>query len=77
MNTHNGSPTLRVCKDCGKPIRATAFAQRKPENKLILLCQKCRLRKLTGDKNPNWKGTEACLRAIYRRKENQKKAKQA
>jgi DNA-directed RNA polymerase subunit RPC12/RpoP len=60
--------TLRHCTDCGKPIRANAFSHRKPENKLVLLCQKCRLKKLTGEKNPNWKGDKAGYRAKQYRK---------
>jgi NAD-dependent SIR2 family protein deacetylase len=61
--THNKPLTLRHCEECGKPIRSNAFAHRKPENKLILLCQKCKLGKQIGNKNPNWKGEKAGYRA--------------
>jgi len=65
--THNQPIVLRHCRNCGKNIRANAFAQRKPKDKLILLCQKCKLSEQVGEKNPNWKGDKAGYRAkMYR-----------
>jgi predicted glycosyl hydrolase (DUF1957 family) len=67
--THNQPTVLRHCKECGKPIRANTFAHRKPKDKRVLLCQKCKLSKQIGSKNPNWKGDKAGYRAKQHRKE--------
>ena len=68
LDTTARHSTLRHCEPCGKQITANAFAHRKPKDKLVLLCQKCKLHLRVGAKNPMWKGDKAGYRAKQYRK---------